>query len=308
LGTKRMSKHISRVTIGLPVYNGAKYLEAALDSILAQTFTDFELIISDNASTDNTEEICKKYSAMDERIRYHRNDKNLGAAPNFNQVFFLSSSEYFKWSAYDDILEPEYLSKCIEVLDHKPEVVLCFTQVKLIDENGKFLGEQRYNSNTSEDKPQDRFRNIALNTGNSAMPVFGLMRSKVAEKTGLIGAYPSSDVVFLAELSLYGPFYEIPDKLFYWRVHPEQSTKGEYAYERDRVAWFKTAAKDKISLPKWQYLFGFLRAIQHAPLSSSAQVYCYTQMIRWIMFPPHFRAMGKDLLLAIISLLNVRNR
>jgi len=303
-----MNRHIPRVTIGLPVYNGAKYLEAALDSILAQTFSDFELIISDNASTDNTEEICKRYSAMDKRIRYYRNDKNLGAAPNFNQVFFLSSSEYFKWAAYDDIIEPEYLNKCVEVLDQKPEVVLCFTQIKRIDENGIFIDEQRYRSDTSDKKPQFRFKNIALNTGNTAMPVFGLMRSNVAAQTGLIGAYPSSDVVLLAELSLYGPFYEIPDKLFYWRYHPEQSFKGELAAERSRVAWFKTEAKDKISLPKWQYLFGFLKAIQNAPLNSSAKVYCYIQMIRWIMFPPHFRALGKDPLLALMSLLNAQNR
>ena len=102
-----------RVTIGLPVYNGETYLEETLDSILNQTYTEFELIISDNGSSDGTRLICEEYAAKDDRIKYYRSVKNLGAAPNYNRAFELSSGEYFKWADYDDPLAPEFLSKCV---------------------------------------------------------------------------------------------------------------------------------------------------------------------------------------------------
>src|SRR3989304_6465989 len=114
------------VSVGLPVFNGNKYIEQAIDSILAQTYQNFELIISDNASNDRTQEICQAFVARDKRIKYFRNDKNLGAAPNFNNVFNLSSGKYFKWAAYDDLLAPDFLSRCIDVLESMPDVVLCF--------------------------------------------------------------------------------------------------------------------------------------------------------------------------------------
>ena len=90
-----MSSQRPRIAIGMPVYNGEKYIESAISSILAQTYTDFDFIISDNASTDRTQEICLTYAARDNRIRYHRNEVNLGAAPNYNRVFQLSSNEFF---------------------------------------------------------------------------------------------------------------------------------------------------------------------------------------------------------------------
>jgi len=121
---KFIKNHKPRVSIGLPVYNGENYLEEAIDSILAQTYKDFELIISDNASTDRTPDICQAYANKDPRIRYYRNEKNIGAAVNFNRVFELSSSEYFKWAAHDDIIAPDYISECIEILDNDDSIVL----------------------------------------------------------------------------------------------------------------------------------------------------------------------------------------
>ena len=109
-----------RVSIGIPVYNGGRFIKEAIDSILAQTFEDFELILSDNASTDETEEICKEYATLDRRIRYYRNEENLGAAKNYNRVFELSNGEYFKWASHDDLCAPEYLERCIAALCPPP--------------------------------------------------------------------------------------------------------------------------------------------------------------------------------------------
>src|SRR5262245_34908562 len=121
-----------RVSIGLPVYNGQQFLEETLNSILAQTYTDFELIISDNASTDRTSEIARAYVAKDARVRYHRNENNLGVAGNYNGVFSLASGEYFKWAPADDTCLPNYLARCVEILDLDSTVVLAYPQTQFV--------------------------------------------------------------------------------------------------------------------------------------------------------------------------------
>lgn len=295
-----------RVSIGLPVYNGEKYLEEAIDSIIAQTFSNFELIIADNASTDRTDEICRAYAARDQRIHYYKQDRNLGAAPNYNFVFEHASGEYFKWAAHDDMLALEYLYKCVKVLDQNPDVVLCFTKAKLIDEYSKYLKDVNYKGNTNTPKPQYRFRNHALDFQNAPLVpllAFGLMRTDVVNKTGLIGNYPSSDVVFIAELAFYGKFYEISEPLFIWREHPEQSVKGDLASDRRRSVWFDSSLEDKIFLHKWMYFFGFLKAIKRSPISPNSKAYSYLIIIRWAFIPANFRSMVKDVLLAIKELI-----
>lgn len=287
-----------RIAIGMPVYNGEKYIESAILSILAQTYTDFEFIVSDNASTDRTREICLAYAASDSRVHYYCNESNLGAAPNYNRVFQLSSNEFFKWADYDDLLAPEFLSKCIAVMDQDPDIVLCFPSVRVIDETGVILGDHQFKSITSSPRARIRFQNLALYP-DMAYQVSGLMRSSAIKKTALHGSYPSSDLVLLAELSLHGGFYQIPEALFFPRYHSAQSTKGALSVERSRVVFFDTSNAGKILLPKWMLLFGFLRAIRNGPLSIGDKLYCYFQMTRWFLKPDHFRALGKDLLLFI---------
>src|SRR5687768_11755331 len=111
------------VSVGMPVFNGERFIEAALDSVLAQNYGDLEVVISDNASTDDTEEICRSYAAKDDRVRYFRNRINYGIAFNFNNVFRLSSGRYFKWAASDDVCAPDFLSRCVEILDRDASIV-----------------------------------------------------------------------------------------------------------------------------------------------------------------------------------------
>jgi glycosyltransferase involved in cell wall biosynthesis len=291
-----MKNEKPRVSIGLPVFNAEKYLEQALDSILAQTYTDFELIISDNASTDRTSIICQAYAARDERIRYYRNDKNLGAAQNFNRVFQLSSGEYFKWAAHDDALAPEFLARCVEVLDQNPHVVLCYSWVKIIDENGIFEVDYDPGPDTSSPRPHTRFHNLTLHP-EYATQQMGLIRAQALRKTDLHGSYPSSDEVLLAELALLGQFYEIRERLFLYRRYRQQLAQA--MDERSRVPFYDMSLRDKIVLPKWLYLFACLKAIKRAPLTWDEKVHCYLTMVRWVLVAPHFRAIGKDVLLAV---------
>jgi glycosyltransferase involved in cell wall biosynthesis len=286
-----------RVSIGVPVYNGQRYLAQALDSILAQTFGDFELIVSDNASTDATSDICQRYVRADPRVAYHRNPHNLGAAPNYNRAFTLARAPYFKWADYDDLLAPDLLERCVEVLDRDADVVLVYPRSREIDEHGLAIGDYRYKADASSPDPKIRFRNIVLRP-DTAYQVSGLMRSDAVRRTRLHGSFPASDLVFLAELAFYGRFHEIDAPLFFPRYHPDQSTKGAGTIERNRVVFFDTANAGRLLLPKWQYLGAYLTAIGRSPLGAPAKLYCAAQVARWVAMPDHFRALGKDVLLA----------
>lgn len=288
-----------RVSIGLPVFNGERFLEETLDSILAQTFSDFELIISDNASTDKTREICERYTAQDERVKYFRSAQNLGVAPNYNRAFTLSSGEYFKWADYDDPLAPDFILRCVEVLDNHPEVAVCFPKAKFIDENGTFLNDYDPLPDTTSPEPHVRFGKLLLEHDHRLAQASGMMRSDLVRKTILHGSYPCSDEVLMAHMSLLGSYYEIPERLFYLRYHPYMSSKGVLASERSRVLFFDSSLKDQAVLIKWLYFKDCFRAINHSPIGIYQRMRCYPYVIRWATKPQNFKSLMKDILLGI---------
>ena len=142
-GRFRMSESVPRVTIGLPVYNGENYLAEAIESLLSQTFTDFELVICDNGSTDRTEQVCRAFAARDARIRYYRESQNRGLAWNFSRTFELARGRYFKWQAHDDLCGPTLLERSVEALDRDPALVLACARRTIIDHDGAGAGRSR---------------------------------------------------------------------------------------------------------------------------------------------------------------------
>ncbi|MEZ4867877.1 MAG: glycosyltransferase [Caldilineaceae bacterium] len=280
-----------KVSIGLAVYNGEDYLVEAIESILQQTFTDFELIISDNASTDRTAEICRRYADQDPRIRYHRNATNIGGANNENQTFRLARGEYFRWAAHDDVCAPELLENSVAVLDADPDVVLCYTYIKEIDETSQVTRERQLHRGLSP-RPHQRFRDFVFRD-HACEATYGLMRSAVMARTALQKNYTDSDRVLLCELALYGRFYEIPEPLFYKRHHQ----KNVYLDWRARMAWFNPAWKGKIAFPNWLQLFDCLDTLRRVPLPMGEKFLCYLTMIPWLI--RYSRHMVKDLLVAL---------
>ncbi len=209
-----MGNRVPRVSIGLTVYNSERYLADGLESLLNQRFEDFELIISDNASTDGTEDICLRYAARDDRIRYVRNRLNVGIVGNFNQAFRLSSGEFFKWAAYDDICGPNLLGRCVEVLDRDPGVVLVYPRVAMIDENGQVRKRHGPGPDMTSLDPAVRLSSL-MRWPFWATPMFGVIRSSVLADTGLFRSNASCDHVLLAELSLRGRFVGLPEYDFF---------------------------------------------------------------------------------------------
>ncbi|MFB3892212.1 MAG: glycosyltransferase family 2 protein [Phycisphaerae bacterium] len=269
-----------RVSIGLPVYNGGNYLRAAVDSLLAQTFGDFELIISDNASTDSTPDIAQEYARKDGRVRYIRSDENRGAAWNFNNVFHLSKGEYFKWSAHDDTCAPDFIRKCVDILDSRPEVVVCTTQACYLSPDGQPYPRPEYNVRMGSARPHERFHDlICISYG--CLPVFGLIRRDVLARTGLIGAYVASDLVLVAELALHGPIHEIPECLLFNRDHADRLTRA-YPTAHSRGGWFNPALAGKVIFPTWRLLPEFVAAIKRSPLDRRERRRCLWQLLPWM--------------------------
>ncbi len=293
-----------RVSIGMPVYNGDRFIKEILDAILAQTFEDFELIISDNASTDRTQEICHLYAARDKRIKYYRNEHNIGGHRNFNRVFELAIGEYFRWAAHDDLCAPENLERCVEVLEQHPDVVLCYTKTKLIDEHGKVL-DQNYDENpllTNSPLPHIRFCNLIVDSFSRpyrGQQLYGVMRTSAAATTSLLEDYSGADMVFLARMSLMGKFYEVPEYLFFNRNHSQRSTGGAMVSPYLRAAWFDPNAKaGKLVFPKWRVFFGYLNSIKEVPLSPSEQIRCYLHAGTWLS--KHWDVLVKEVLKAAV--------
>ena len=266
-----------RVSIGLPVYNGEQYLSAAFESLLAQTFQDFEIIICDNASTDGTEAICRSFASRDRRIRYCCNPHNVGASANFNRTFELASGEYFKWAAHDDLCAPEFLARCVEVLDRDVSAVLAYPKAMIIDADSCELGPYTRKLHTDSPSPAVRFKELLK--GHKCFEIFGLIRRDALAKTPLIGGYANGDGVLLVRLAFLGRFEEIPEYLFFPRRHSDQSMSMLGNYRR-YAAWFNPKLGTKMLFPFWRRHFEYLRSIHMASLSLSQRIRCYRVLAR----------------------------
>ena len=210
------------VSIGLFLYNGERFLEAAIESFLNQTFKDFELIISDNCSTDRSDEICRRYAAQDSRIRYYRNERNMGAGWNIRRVYELATGKYFKQAAHDDMIQPDYLRQCVDALEADESLVLAHSLTRVIDENGQFIENYDDGMRTSSLDPVVRARDLLLK-GHRCYPIFGLIRLDALHKLPPQGSYAHSDRVLLLQLGLLGRYYEVPEYLFISTSHMRQS-------------------------------------------------------------------------------------
>ncbi len=264
------------VSIGVPVYNGENYLSECLESILAQSFGDFKVVISDNASTDGTADICEAYRQRDSRIQVIRHPMNIGAAKNFNFLFQTTTEEYFKWCAHDDILAPDYMQKTMALMKDRPEASLCHSQTVIFNDAKEELGVFAPNFHMPANDPVARLREIILR-GQRCYEVFGIFRRRMLENTDLIGNYRGGDNVLLFRLALLGPFAIVDEPLFYLRRHEKQSTmlvQDSQAYHQ----WF-TGERAKLTFPDWRFLRETWRAPAGLSLGFSDRMRCASVLL-----------------------------
>lgn len=270
------------ITVGVPVYNGEKYMRIALDALLKQTFTDFEMIIGDNASTDKTQAICEEYAKRDPRIRYVRNPENIGANANYHYLFSLARGRYFLWNSVDDYIAPAYLERCKAVLDSDPGAVLCCARVSAIDEAGNIIEQLNDPQELAHESPSERFKQkFRQDSRNNT--VYALIRSDAMRKTRVVANYLGSDNVLMEHLALYGRFREVPEYLFFRRTHPGAFT---YASTIERFRQYyapsSTGAGGRFALVATRHFFEYVRVVFSTPLPVAEKTLLWMFLLRQV--------------------------
>ncbi len=218
-----------KLSIGLPVYNGEKFIRKCLDSLLAQTFKNFEIIISDNASTDDTQKICQEYSKKDKRIRYIQQEKNIGLLPNFNFVLEQAKNEFFMWIGVDDFVLPDYVKKNMEILASNSNVVCSvskinpynFSESQIDKIDSKFISftkklRTRFKkleafsiSGTYEEKVRKYL------TGSTCQVIYGIFRTEKLQKSIVPSFFVGLDWAEMLNVLKFGDIHVVNEVLMY---------------------------------------------------------------------------------------------
>lgn len=272
-----------RLSIGLPVYNGETLLAGSLDALLGQTFEDFELIISDNASTDATEDICRQYAASDPRIRYIRQPHNLGCSGNHNFVVEQARGDLFKWASHDDLYARDLLRRCVEALDEHPDVVLAHSWTALVDGATSDVARPlEYLLTTNRAYAPDRFRSALFDNGGD--DAYGVVRADVLRRVLPYGSYYRADRTIVAEIALHGPFHQVPDWLYFRREHADRASRAPTV--RSWCVTMDARRADRLRHPTGrlliEYVWGYITAIRRAPLSPQDRRECYRHLVEWM--------------------------
>lgn len=225
------------VSIGLPVRNAGKRLDGVVQSVLAQNHDNIELVISDNGSTDDTEEVCRALAKHDSRIAYHRQPENIGLFNNFVQTMRIANGAFFRWIGDDDRLETDYVSRCLQVFTDDPRLILVTTGIAYTGPDGAVSSAVYEGTDLNSDDPVTRFAEMLrlLNTSYLLMdPLYGLMRRSVAagiERRNML----KEDEVYATKLALAGPWAHVPDVLGHrhWKVEKI----GTLAHRLDVSTW-----------------------------------------------------------------------
>ncbi len=260
-----------KISVGIPVFNGEPYLGLAIESVLAQTCGDFELIISDNASTDGTEAICCEFAAKDARIVYIRNSHNIGAANNYNQLFHRSRGEYFRWFNADDLSSNRLHEVCLKVLEANPDAVMAYGKTDIIDGEGQLVEHYDDNLDLQQDSAAERFFQYFSVVGLTNA-IYGLMRRAALARTILMGngSFPAADINLMAELALQGKIIEIPETLFFRRMHEQASSWDRKNQTVQQLFW--TGKSSKFVLPTLKKEWAYWRAIGNCSAPSAEKL------------------------------------
>ena len=270
------------VSVAIPAYNCERYIAQSIESMLAQSYGDFELVISDNASTDGTEAVCRRYAAQDSRVRYVRRTENIGGPGNFRHVFSLCSGKYHKWTTADDHWHPDFLREAVAVLDARPDVVLCYPKTQLINAEGGKIEDYEDNLELAAESPRQRYRDLFSRIGLCNAHL-GLLRRDAMLKTKLIAGHLASDVDFLAEMALIGKFHVLPDVRFYRRFHATSSSWAR-SDTKHQTAYYAPKAKGMSSVGTWKR-FGFqLGLVARSPASTADKIALSIDILRHMRY------------------------
>lgn len=290
---------IGSVGIGVPVFNGEDFLADCLESIAAQDYEQWSVLISDNASTDATPEICREFVRRDDRFRYVRQPVNLGAAGNYNYVMDNSVGDLYKMAAHDDCLAPGFLRLCVEALDAHPDAVLSFPGTRYIDPDGAHIGDYEdplvwNNANSPAGRLRDLFVPEARSYLRLCYPVMGVMRRSAALRTRGIQTFQAADAAMLVELALQGDFAEVREPLYLKRLHDNTSMRAN-ATSEDFALWYDPKNAGLDPLPWTRLARSHFSAPWRIDLSFAERAACTVEVTRWFYRERHWRMVGSEL-------------
>lgn len=260
-----MSKR--KVAVGLPVYNGQEYLAAAIESHLSQTFGDFDLVISDNGSTDATPEICADYARKDQRIKFLRSPENRGILWNHRRVMDESESatQYFRWAGADDILEPGLLQAMVNVLNTRTEVVAVMPDTKNIDDRGEVIGTMARSLDFQSPDVFQRAHDILVANYQHVI-AYGLFRVSTLRLMRTRPNYFGWDPVFAWELALRGQIVQAAGPALLRRFHVGSISRVKTSKELRK--WVEPHSKAGMSFPHWNWTYERARVLIACPMST----------------------------------------
>jgi glycosyltransferase involved in cell wall biosynthesis len=268
------------VSFGLPVWNSADTIRRSVDSVLAQELRDFEVVVSDNASTDGTFEILHGYAAAEPRLRLFRNPENLGQIENFNRVLALARGRYFRWIGADDWLEPAYAARCAELLEREPDAVAATTWFRVHADDGREMYEEYAGEKPDSADPARRLARMLrlFHAGYTKYdPVYSLIRRDALERTGRMRNMQQADWMLAAELALLGRFVHVPACLAHRSWSPQLLADHDALMER-----YHPKRKHEIASTPGRLLRELRAIFRAAPLTSLQRARCAAAA--WLLF------------------------
>jgi hypothetical protein len=257
------------ITIGVPVYNAAAHLASTLESLLAQTFGDFELIVSDNASTDGTADIIGEYRRKDSRVRYERHAVNIGANGNYAGLVRLARGLLFKWSSASDWCAPTFLERCKDELLAHEDTVLVVPRTRLFEDSTAAYEDYEWDLEVLDERPCERLKRVTSELAlNNAMN--GLIRTAALRSARAMGPYLGADVVMMGELALRGKFRLLEERLFYRRMDVATAT----AMQARSAVWthhYPTRSARSLFQVSKRHL-GWAIGVLQAPIAGSERI------------------------------------
>jgi glycosyltransferase involved in cell wall biosynthesis len=271
------------VSIGLPVYNGENFVAEAIQSVLNQTFANWELIICDNWSTDRTLAICQQFAETDSRIRIYQNPRNMGVCFNYQEVLRRSRGEYFKWMAHDDLFAPQFIESCIQELQTNCALVLVFPKMCFVDAGGQMLRKQACELSVAELAPEARAEQL-MKLASRGMDfiwlAYGLFRRNILEQSGGMGLYAGADQVLLFKVVLRGAIKQTNEVMFFRREHPKAETCRGGSTVRERAKAAYADDNRRFVFPWCRILKEHLMCILKSPISLWGRARCTAAVLK----------------------------